>query len=423
MRTASRTALRLSLTTALPLAACDPGDVVLLAPEDTTGAPTLSIRAVIDTPYAALATSLGWSGGVPGAEVRVHLMAEPYDSTYWHVAAADSTGVATFSGLGGLYEVEVSRPLTAAEQARLGEAVHLLAGGRRLYAPTSPTADVTMGPDHRGSLVLAEYDFNIPDPLATGGREYPDAKYFEIYNNSDTTIYLDGKYWGIAWDLLRDFPYWPCTQTEVVRNDPNGVWAQRIFRFPGRGDDYPLAPGQMALVARSAIDHRLVAPSLPDLRQADFEWSSSTADNPNVPNLQDIGLRPMPPDWPWPTQPQFLSDTVDLTTLPRYVDPYSGDVWVRIPKPLVLDATASAADETTYPPAGPGSAWCAQALDQQFERLPGPAEAFGDTDDGLSMRRRVLTVLPDGRKLLQDANTSMFDFVKAPRTPGWIPDP
>ena len=45
-----------------------------------------------------------------------------------------------------------------------------------------------------------------------------------------------------------------------------------------------------------------------------------------------------------------------------------------------------------------------------------------DPDNGLSVQRRVLRVLPDGRKALLDTNTSMFDFVKAVRTPGWIPD-
>ena len=33
----------------------------------------------------------------------------------------------------------------------------------------------------------------------------------------------------------------------------------------------------------------------------------------------------------------------------------------------------------------------------------------------------VLFVRPDGRKVLEDTETSMADFVKAPRTPGWIP--
>jgi hypothetical protein len=40
----------------------------------------------------------------------------------------------------------------------------------------------------------------------------------------------------------------------------------------------------------------------------------------------------------------------------------------------------------------------------------------------ISVQRRVLYVLPDGRKVLQDTDTSMEDFMKAVRSPGWIPD-
>jgi hypothetical protein len=39
----------------------------------------------------------------------------------------------------------------------------------------------------------------------------------------------------------------------------------------------------------------------------------------------------------------------------------------------------------------------------------------------LTEQRRVLMVLPDGRKVLRDTETSMADFVKAAMTPGWIP--
>jgi hypothetical protein len=281
-----------------------------------------------------------------------------------------------------------------------------------------------MAPDAPSSLVFSELRFNEAAwPSETGGREYPDAKYFEIYNNSDTTIYLDGKYWGIGWPLSSDFLYCPCAQTEAVRNDPEGIWAQRVFRLPGRGTDHPLRPGRAALIAKSAIDHRAVHPALYDLSDADFEWGgSSSADNPEVPNLQHIGLRPMVPDWPWHSQPQFLSEPADLAALPRYVDPYSGDAWVRLPHPLILDVQVGVFDQSTSPSSVSGTAPCLEATHSRFEHLPGPASAFMDFYDGLSFQRRVLRVLPDGRKVLQDTNTSMFDFVKAPRTPGWIPD-
>jgi hypothetical protein len=399
------------------LAACDPGDVVLLAPETSDGAPTLSIHAVIDTPYNALAESLGWSAGVPGAQVRIHLMADPYDSSYWHVVTTDSLGRAAFSAIGGPYEVEVSRTLTSAEAARSGDTVQVLAGGGRLYASRNGATDMAVVPDRRGSLIFSE--FGVATPPVSG---YEDATYFEIYNNSDTSIYLDGKFWGIGWDLNYDFPYWRCAETAQIRDDPQGIWTRIVERFPGRGHDYPLLPGHEALIARSAIDHRSVETGLYDLRQADFEWGPpATPDNPDVPNLQDIGPSLIGYATVGGAGPSFLSEPVDLATLPRYVDPHSATVYVRIPRALILDASASVIDWTAqsyvqYPP-------CLQVANSAFERLPGPAdEYYSDFAERLSYQRRFFLVLPEGRKLLQDTHTSMFDFVKAPRTPGWIPD-
>src|SRR5574341_759073 len=406
------------------LAACDPGDVVLLAPGTTSEAATGSIHAVIDTPYTALTAALGWAAGVPGTQVRVHRMDEPYDSSYWHAASADSTGTASFQDLlYGLYEVEVARPLEPTETARSGQGVRVLAGGRRLYLPGAYPPEVTMAPDRHGSLVFSELELDGPYASEVGAF-YPDAMYVELYNNSDTTIYLDGKYWGTGWDLVNDYRAWPCAQTEVIRNDPQGIWAAPVFRFPGTGREYPLAPGQTALIAKAAIDHRQIFPLYPhlyDLSHADFEWGGmSTADNPDVPNLQYIGLK-LPFIWPRNTDmPEFLAEAVDLSSLPRYVEPIRGDVYVRIPRDAILDVWVGTSEvpegvSVTSPP-------CLQATHRYFERRPGPAYVHAQFSTGISYQRRVLAVGPDGRKHLQYTNTSMFDFVKAPRTPGWIPD-
>src|SRR6266545_3559804 len=198
----------------LLLVSCDPGDVVLIAPDTAPTTRVVSMRVLVDTPYAVIAASLAWSDGVPGAQVRLHRMTDPYDGSYWTAAVTDSAGVAAFLNLlYGLYEVEVSRPLTAAESSQASGA-RVLAGGRRMYLPTPRTEDVTIAPDWRGSLVFSEVSVTEPESYT---REYPDAKYFEVYNNGDTTIYLDGKYWGIGWDLNRDYPAWPCAQTGSVR--------------------------------------------------------------------------------------------------------------------------------------------------------------------------------------------------------------
>lgn len=174
------------------------------------------------------------------------------------------------------------------------------------------------------------------------------------------------------------------------------------------------------MIAKSAIDHRPVHPGLYDLRQANFEWGG-TVNNPDVPDLQFVGLDVLPSYYPEPsTMLEFLSEPVDLQSLPRYLDPSSGTTWVRIPAALVLDAWVSPLDWTTEG-VQLGLVACLEDLNPSFERLGGPANAFPDFDLGLSMQRRVLFTLPDGRNVLQDTETSMEDFVKASRTPGWIP--
>jgi hypothetical protein len=408
------------------LAACDPGEVVLLSPDEIpSGAPTASIRVVVDTPFASVAAALAWTDGVPAAQVAVHRVGDPFEPGYTHLAVADSLGNAVFSDLlHGLYEMWVTRPLTASELIDADSAVRLFGGGRRLRLPTPQAENVAVVPDHGATLMFSEFGLNAPVPWETAGTSYEDAKYVEVYNNSDTTIYLDGKLLGIGWHLTMDFPIWPCSQTEPVRNDPEGIWASSLLRFPGTGTDYPLEPGHTALVAHAATDHRAVHPGLYDLRHADFEWGGwQTADNPDVPNLAGIGPSWMPFYWPQSTDmPLFLANAVDWETLPRYIEPTGGGVWVRIPRALILDAWAGTVDWA----AGGGSVSvvpCLNVTHRLFEQLPGPPASSGDFDNGLSAQRRTLYVLPDGRKVLQDTDTSMLDFAEALRTPGWIPDP
>jgi hypothetical protein len=409
----------------LLLAACDPGEVVLLSPEGlASDAPTASIHVVVDTPFASVATSLGWTNGVPAAQVTVHRVGDPFEPGYTHLAVADSLGNAVFPGLlHGLYELWVSRPLTTRELIDADSAVRLFGGGRRLGLPTPRVENVTVVPDHGATLIFSELGLNAPVSWETAGTFYGDAKYVEVCNNSDTTIFLDGKLLVIGWNTNKDFTPFPCSQTEPVRNDPEGIWASSLLQFPGAGTDYPLEPGHTALVAHAAVDHRPVHPGLYDLRHADFEWvGSRNADNPDVPNLAHIG-----PQWirfSYPSSadmPLFLANPVDWETLPRYIEPTGGSVWVRIPRAVILDTWAGTVDwaagggPVTYTP-------CLTVTHRLFERLPGPPAGYGDFDNGLSAQRRILYVLPDGRKVLQDTDTGMLDFAEALRTPGCIPD-
>lgn len=209
---------------------------------------------------------------------------------------------------------------------------------------------------------------------------------------------------------------------DVALDDPAGIWTKQLLRFPGSGMDYPVAPGEVVLVAKSAVDHRSVHPTLHDLSSADFEWGGEqSADNPDVPNLADVGPTPLYPNLPIGEDPVFLAKPTDLDAVPTWIQPYDGTTYIRIPADAIIDAMAPLVDWTkdSYTPA----TRCAQALNKAFERLPGPAHWDGDGEGAsYGLQRRVVAVLPDGRRLLQDTNTSMADFVRALGTPGTIAD-
>ena len=68
-----------------------------------------------------------------------------------------------------------------------------------------------------------------------------------------------------------------------------------MYRIPGNGQTYRVAPGQMILIADNGMDHTEVNVNSFDLSTADFEWydvSSSAGatdvDNPNVTNLDKL---------------------------------------------------------------------------------------------------------------------------------------
>ena len=399
--------------------ACDTGEVRLLAPETSSDEPATRLQVTLDTPFVSLATSLGWSQGIPGATVRFHRTEEPYDNGYWVSVTTDESGGAGMPNLlTGLYDVEVVRQLTPEERAAVGNQTYVVAGGRVAWLPADEFP-LTAQPNRRGTLVFSEVAITGPPPWETGGGNYDDAKYLEIYNNSTQTIFLDGMLLGIGYDYSRDSSFRPCGVSETVLNDPGGIWTNQILRFPGNGAQFPVEPGGLNVVAKSAVDHRPAHATLQDLSGADFEWGGErTADNPDVPNLADVGPTPVWLNKPIGEDPIFLARPVDLNGLPTWVQPYDGYRYVRIPSAAVLDAVAPLYDFTraSFEP----TQRCLHVLNAAFERLPGPALWEGETGALYSLQRRVLADSPTGTPLLQDTNTSMADFVRAMVTPGTI---
>lgn len=109
-------------------------------------------------------------------------------------------------------------------------------------------------------------------------------QYFELYNSSQDTLYLDGMIFCRMGAFLANVTY--------------------IFQFPGEPlggtQDYPIYPGEFKVLASDAFNHKdeiFSGSASIDLSQADFEFKNSAMlndpDNPDVPNLEnlEVGFR------------------------------------------------------------------------------------------------------------------------------------
>lgn len=89
--------------------------------------PGLTVRVEVEEERAEIAEALGWTGGVPGAEVRIHRLGTDFA---WEIEETDASGVARFpDAIPGTYRVAGYRPLTAAEESQAGEGVLALGDG------------------------------------------------------------------------------------------------------------------------------------------------------------------------------------------------------------------------------------------------------------------------------------------------------
>ena len=378
--------------------------------------PGLTLHVGIAPEASGVAEALGWSAGVPKAEVRVHLIGTDFA---WETAVTDDQSTAHLPQLvTGRYRVAVYRPLAEEEADRAG--VEALAAGRILNVTSRGTEHtVELVPNQTGSLVISEV-YAPATPAAE--LQYAFHMFFELYNNSDQTVFLDGLTFGTAHFNDISTPSRPCAESARFRKDPDGVWGEFLHRFPGSGGEYPLAPGAAVVVARDAIDHSVFDPRLPDLSNADFELlGSGDVDNPAAPNLVEVG----PGSWFdghgllfYIGRTLFIANKIDPATLERTVRATGGGnvTSVRLPAQDLIDVVSTEDDDALN--------------DRRYERCDGVVhETFDQLGGGylrngveltLSVQRIRLPGAEGAGGRLQDTNVSAVDLLKGPITPGTI---
>jgi hypothetical protein len=422
MRVSSPRGLAILLGLILAPAACG-GDGTPFQPKDDEPKPgdvqraVLTVQVRAEAPDAGVAAALGFPGGaIPGARITLQRVG----GTGADTATADAEGRAVFERLlPGTYRISAVRLLSAEERSRLAGAdaeVNAWGGGAAvdLAAPGTEAA-VALTAGRPGTLVISEIWFGA---FAVQGTSYSWGQFTEIYNNSATTQYLDGKLIAVPPFPTTDFAGDNCTRSDRWTNDPDGVWVRWVYRFPGTGTQYPLRPGEAVIVALEAIDHSALAEGQLDLSRADFEFESvSGVDNPHVPNLVSVG--PVPYGigrglmLSGHSDTAVLADALELEALPRDRSLADQEI-LRIPADAVLDVVTWWLDRVLS--AEP----CAWQVNERFDRQ---GARVWNGIDRVSMQRRPLLALPDGRVVLQRTRTSARDWMAAPPTPKGVPRP
>ncbi|MGI8497744.1 MAG: hypothetical protein ACR2OG_09220 [Gemmatimonadaceae bacterium] len=394
---------------------------------DVSGPPTqfdftVQTRSAFADGPAAIA--LGWPAGVPGATVIAQLInaaGQPLAAA--DTVVADAAGRAKFVGLAtGTYRLLGLRALSAAERTKVRTAgADLVAFVGRVTVTVDSTARqpvLELGGTASGSLLISEIYRDSP-PLPSG-IFYMFDHYLKVYNNSDTTIALAGKIFFDGFPGWADYrPGNACATWAPYMDDPEGVWAQYIYRFPPNSP--PLQAGQAVVLATDAIDHRQVStvPGYLDLSRAQFEFvGGADVRNPLALPMISIGPRdggqPFGHGW---TSYEIrevigLAEPLNVDTLPRKSDPPFGSAaFLRIPVGALLDVVTYKSDFRNSSPECPVPV--VPAIDA--------AEAVVGSAVVEALHRRVLFTTLAGHALLLRSHNSAADFEVGPPSPFSVP--
>jgi hypothetical protein len=238
-------------------------------------------------------------------------------------------------------------------------------------------------------------------------------QFYEIYNNSLDVIYLDGLYFANLYPVAATatLPIWP-------EGDGNRfVYADRIWKVPGNGTEYPLGPGESFVISQFAANQQLdmYNPASPiNCFPSEFEFNMNNANFPDQPAYDMVHV--------------FYNGKAVMTGI-QYLTSVFGGAYVifRVPEGDIYDPVNDPDMQTKNLASGAtiyGKIPVAYVLDgveavdneakAQYKRMPALLDAgatmIGETYVGQSVARKCIGQNPDGTPILQDTNNSTEDF-------------
>jgi hypothetical protein len=318
-----------------------------------------------------------------------------------YTVTSNENGIVTMSGVvSDKYTVSAIRRMSGTEMQKLtgtsNDYFQLMNSNVGIIDLSADVKDtVTVYLDNlveQSPLVISEVYAAGP----TGAGLYIHDKFVEIYNQSDSVMYLDGL-------IIADIWANPKMGINFI-DDPVYMHTKKVWKFPGTGHDCPIQPGQYIVCATDAIDHRINAPNSIDLSHADYEFYKDDApdiDNPDVPNMIKIFQAASEVDFTLNGKDGAVClIRMDEDSLKYY------DNHVIIPYSCILDGMEYISDLTQV----------------QYKRLNTRIDAsFSGGFEfytGKSMERKQTERM--GKVYLKDDNNSLLDFtVLSAPTPGY----
>ncbi len=264
-------------------------------------------------------------------------------------------------------------------------------------------------------------------------------QFMEIYNNSSDTLYADSLCIADVYNSTSPTPdqskgyYLPAGQYDWTKSigmpagtkaNDDFLYAKSLYRVPGNGRTYPVAPGKSIVIAQNALNHKapftnangvvvtVLDPSLTiDLSTANFEvflgkGFASDIDVAGVPNMEILSSNGN--DWVLDNTGRnawvIFQTSQNPKDWPAYPDPSttivsgSTTMYIQMPKAQVIDGVETQPGLTGQVPKKLDN-----NLDAGFTYLP-----KGPYTSQAVIRKVAKTV--GTRKILQDTNNSSNDF-------------
>lgn len=210
-----------------------------------------------------------------GASVRV----EDINTGNTYSSVTDASGASSLLLPNGLYRVNVN--------GRDGGNIYNGAADKVVLSGKDMTLNLSISVSKSGTIVIKELYCGGCKKLPLEGN-YQHDQYFILHNNDFNVQHLDGLCFGTL------SPYNSTGSSPWVSKDPetgDTVFQdflpiiQAVWQFPGDGDDFPLQPGEDAVIClKGAIDHAAQYPLSVNLNKPGYFVCYNNTYFPNTTN-------------------------------------------------------------------------------------------------------------------------------------------